>query len=65
MYTNLPVNVIVKLSHTRSRDLQGQERYLTPSADNQTRNHDTECSDHYPSVSTTNSKGLSGSKMKW
>ena len=37
IYTNLPVNVIARLSHPRSRDSQGQETFLAPSADNQTR----------------------------
>ena len=29
--------------HSRSGDSQGQERFLAPSADKQTRNYDTEC----------------------
>ena len=37
IYTNLPVNVIARLPHPRSRDSQGQETFLAPSADNQTR----------------------------
>ena len=55
---------IVQLPDPRSGDSQGQETFLTPSADNQTRNFETECSNH-PSVSTLRSKGLSRSKMKW
>ena len=37
IYTNLPVNVIVRLPHPRSGDSQGQETFLAPSADKQTR----------------------------
>ena len=64
-YTNLPVNAIVRLPHPRSGDSQGQETFLAPSADKQTQNYDTECSNHHPSLSTLMSKGLSCSKMKW
>ena len=64
IYTNLPVNVIVRLPHPRSGDSQGQETFLAPSADNQTRNYDIECSNHHPSLSTLKPKGLSRSKMK-
>ena len=49
-YTNLQVNVIVRLPHPRSGDSQGQETFLTPSADKQTRNCDTECSNHNSSL---------------
>ena len=65
IYTNLPVDVIVRLPHPRSGDSQGQETFLAPSADKQTRNYDTEWSNHHPSLSTLRSKGLSRSKMKW
>ena len=65
IYTNLPVNATVRLPHPRSGDSQGQEMFLTPSADKQTRNHDTECSNHHPSPSTLRPKGLSRSMMKW
>ena len=41
IYTNLPVNAIVRLPHPRSGDSQGQETFLAPSADKQTRNYDT------------------------
>ena len=54
-----------RLAHTRSGDSQGQETFLAPSADNQTRNHNTECSNHHHFLSTLRSKALSGSKMKW
>ena len=59
IYTNLPVNVIVRLPYPRSGDSQGQETFLAPSADKQTRNYDTECSNHHPSFSTLRPKGLS------
>ena len=38
IYTNLAVNAIVRLHHPQSRDSQGQETFLAPSADNQTCN---------------------------
>ena len=41
-----------RLPHPRSGDSQGQETFLAPSADKQTRNYDTECSNHHPSLST-------------
>ena len=50
IYTNLPVNVIVRLHHPRSGDCQCQETFLAPSADKQTHNYDTECSNHHPSL---------------
>ena len=65
IYTNLPVDVIVSLPHPRSGDSQGQETFLAPSADKQTRNYDMECPNHHPSLSTLRPKGLSCSKMKW
>ena len=52
IYANLPVNAIVRLPHPRSGDSQGQETFLAPSANKQTRNYDTECSNHHPSLST-------------
>ena len=64
VHTNLPVNVIIRLPHPRSGDSQGQETFLAPSTDKQTRNYDTECSNHYLSLSTLRSKGLSRSRMK-
>ena len=65
IYTNLPVDVIVRLPHPRSGDSQGQEMFLAPSTDKQTRNYDIECSNHHPSLSTLRPKGLSRSKIKW
>ena len=44
IYTNLPVDVIVRIPHPRSGDRQGQETFLAPSADKQTCNYDIECS---------------------
>ena len=44
IYTNLPVNAIVTLSHPQRGDSHGQELFLAPSADKQTCNYDTECS---------------------
>ena len=38
--TNLPVNAIVRLTHPRNGDSQGQETFLPPSADKQTHNYD-------------------------
>ena len=56
---------MARLLHPQRRDSQGQETFLVPSADKQTRNYDTEYSNHHPSLSTLRSKGLSRSKMKW
>ena len=64
IYTNLPVSAIVRLLHPRSGDSQGQETFLPPSADKQTRNYDTECSNHHPSLSTLRPRGLSRSMLK-
>ena len=44
IYENLPVNVIVRLPHPRRGDNHGQELFLTPSAGEQTRTYDAECS---------------------
>ena len=65
IYTNLPVNAIVRLPHPRSVDSQGQETFLAPPTDNQTRNYDPDCSNHHPSISTLRSKGPGRSKIKW
>ena len=46
-HTNLPVNAIVRLPHLQNGESQGQETSLAPSADKQTCNHDTECSNHH------------------
>ena len=65
IYANLLVNVIVKLPHHWSGDSHGQEKFLASSADKQTRNYDTEYSNHFLSLSVLGSKGLSHSKMEW
>ena len=65
IYINLPVNATVRLPHPQSRDSQGQETFLAPSANKQTHNYDTQCSNHHPSLPTLTSKGLSRSIMKW
>ena len=65
IYANLPVNVIVKLPHPQSGDSQGQKTFLAPSANKQTCNYDTECSNHHVPLSILRSKALNGSKMKW
>ena len=61
----LPVDVIVKLPHPRSRNNQNMEKFLAPSAQKPTRNHDIECSNHLPSLSTLVPKGLRCRKIKW
>ena len=65
IYTNLAMDVIVRLSHPRSGDIQNQETFLEPSAEKPTRNYDIECSNHHPSLPNLRPKGLSCSKMKW
>ena len=58
IYTNLALNIIVRLLHPWSGDSHGQETFLAPSADKQTRHYDTECSNHHLSLSTLESKEL-------
>ena len=41
IYTNLAVNAIVRLPHSRSGDSQGQETFLAPSVNKQTRSYST------------------------
>ena len=65
IYTNLSVNTIVRLPYPQSKDSQGQETFLAPSADKQTKDYDTGCTKHHPFLSTIRPKGLGGSKMKW
>ena len=48
IYTNLPVNALVILSHPCIRYSDGQEMFLASSADKQTRNYDAECSKQHP-----------------
>ena len=47
-----PFSACAYLPHPWSGDSQGQETFLAPSADKQTRNYDIECSNHHPSLST-------------
>ena len=42
IYANLSRNVIVRLSYS------SQATFVAPSADKQTRNYDTGCSNHHP-----------------
>ena len=56
---------MVRLPHPRSGNSQSQETFLTPSADKQTRNYDTECSNHHLFLSTLRPKRLNRRKMKW
>ena len=65
IHTNLTVDVIVRLPHSRTGKRKGQETFLAPSADKQARNYDIECSNHHPLLSTLRLKGLSPSRMKW
>ena len=65
IYTNFPVDIILRLPHPPSADSQGQETSLAPSNDKPTRTYDIECSNHHPSLSTLRPKLLSHSKMKW
>ena len=46
------MNVTVKLPNTRSGDSHGQERFLAPSSEKQTRNYDIQFSNHHPFIST-------------
>ena len=64
-WATLQVNNTVRLPHPWSRDSQGQEKFLVPSADKQTRTYDTEFSNHHPFLSTLRSKGFSHSKKWW
>ena len=64
IYTNLPVNVIVRLSHPRRGESQCQQRFLAPSANKQTHNHNIEWSNHHSSLSSLRPKGLCRSKIQ-
>ena len=65
IYRNLPMDVIVRLTHPRSGDSQNQKTFLAPSADKQTCNYHIECSNHHPSISNLRPKWLDHSKIKW
>ena len=64
-FTNLHIHKFTSKSHSQTNTGPGQKTFLLPSADNQIRNYDRECSYLHPSLSTLKSKGLSRSKMKW
>ena len=49
----------VRLPHLWNGDIQGQEKFLAPSAYKQICNYDTECLNHHPSLWTLRPKGLS------
>ena len=55
----------IQTTPSSERRLPRQETFLAPSADKQTRNYDTECSNHHLPQSILRSKGLSRSKMEW
>ena len=65
IYTNLPVNNILRLPHCWSALSQNQKMLLAPSTDKETRNHDTKCPNHHPTISSLTPKLLSLSKMNW
>ena len=59
------MNAIVRLSYPWKENSKGQQTFLTPSVGNQTCKYGTKCSNHHPLQSTSMSKGLIHSKMKW
>ena len=65
VYTNVPVNAIVKLYHSWSGDRQDQQTFLTPSSNKLIRNYHKNFSNHHSFISTQRSKELSLRKMKW
>ena len=64
-YTNLPTNIILRVPNPWSRNNQGKETFLAPSAGKKIRNYDLDCSNHKPCLLTLRSKELSCNKMKW
>ena len=60
IYTNLPVDAIVRQPDPPIGDSQGQETFIPPTC-----NYDIECSNHHLLLSTIRPKALSRSKMKW
>ena len=46
-FVDISRNTIVRLFHPRSRDSPGQKTFLAPSAEKQTGNYDTECSNQH------------------
>ena len=65
IYTNIPVDVIVRLPHPRRGHSQNHETPLAHCADKPIRNYHIECSNSHPSVSTLRPKGFSRSRMKY
>ena len=65
IYTNLRVSAVVRLPHPRSRDSQGQEIFLAPSADKQTGNYDARMLKPLSLPINAKVKRLSRNKMKW
>ena len=63
IYKSLQPNVH-RLPHPRSRGPL-QELLLVPSADNQTCNYDTDCSNHHLSLSTLKTVEIELQEMKW
>ena len=59
------MNAIVRLPYPRSSDGQGQKTFWAPSANKQTHNYGTRCSNQHPFISALWIKGLSPRKMKW
>ena len=65
IYTNISVNVIVRLPHRRRGDSQGLQFFLALPADKQIRYYGTGWSNHHPSPSNRISKGLNHSMIIW
>ena len=49
IYMYIYLVICMYTPHPQSQHSQGQEKFLAPSADKQTCNYDTECSNHLPS----------------
>ena len=65
VYPNLSRKVIVRLTHPRSGDSHGQETLFAPSADKQTHNYDTDCSNHHSSQSPITIRHWDWSVARW
>ena len=64
IYVNLLINAIVRLTHSSSGDIQGQETFLAHSADKQIDNYDRKCSKYYLSY-PHEALRLSRGRIKW
>ena len=62
IYAVFPKNVLVRPPHPRIGDSQGQETFLAPSADKQTCNYDTECTNPPPPWGTATG-GMGGESL--